>query len=146
MMDYMNHALGIGADILKSSIITTFASWSGQPTQDLELSKLVGMKHVFAVFRAANNPSEQFKALLTYTANDPWPWQNQRLFFIASVDLSAQTRDAALKPYETAQYLDLVIVESEQSGWCVMRRVGKVITGGVKLKGGKEEGIQGALR
>ncbi|GAM37375.1 hypothetical protein TCE0_023r07248 [Talaromyces pinophilus] len=146
MMDYMNHALGIGADILKSSIITTFASWSGPPTQDLELSKLVGMKHVFAVFRAANNPNEQFKALLTYTANDPWPWQNQRLFFIASVDRSAQTRDAALKPYETAQYFDLVVVESEQSGWCVMRRVGKVITGGVRLKGGKEEGIQGVLR
>jgi hypothetical protein len=145
MMDYVNDALGIGADILKSSIITTFSQWSGPPTQDLELSKLVGMKHVFAVFQAANNPNEQFKALLTYTANDPWPWPGQRLLFIASVDLSAQTRDAVLKPHDAPQYLDLVVMESEQSGRCVMRRVGKVVTGGVRLRGGNEEGIQGVL-
>lgn len=146
VLDYMNHALGIGADILKSSIITTFAQWSGPPTQDLELSKLVGMKHVFAVFRQANNQSEQFKALLTYTENDPWPWSGQKLFFIASADLSAQTRDAALNPHDVPQYLDLVVVESEQSGWCIMKRVGKVVTGGVRLRGGKEEAIQGVLR
>jgi hypothetical protein len=145
MLDYMTSAFGIGADIFKSSIIATFASWSGPPTQDLELDKIVGMKHVFAAFHQANNKNEQFKALLTYTENDPWPWTNQRLFFIAAVDLRAQTRDAVLQRHETAQYLDLVVVESEQSGWCVMRRVGKVVTTGVRLKSGKEEAIQGVL-
>ena len=54
-------------------------------------------------------------------------------------------RDSALKIHETAQYLDLVVVESEQNGWFVMRRVGKVVTAGVMLKGGKEEAIQGVL-
>lgn len=33
MLDYMNYALGIGADILESSIITTFSTWSGAPTR-----------------------------------------------------------------------------------------------------------------
>lgn len=104
------------------------------------------MKHVYAVFRQANDPNEHFKTLLTYTANDPWPWRGQKLFFIASAYLSAQTRDVILNPHDTPQYLGLVIVESEQSGWCVMKQVGKVTTMGVRLRGGNEEAIQGLLR
>lgn len=71
---------------------------------------------------------------------------SQKLFFIASADLSAQTRDVILNPHDTPQYLDLVIVESEQSGRCVMKQVGNVITMGVRLRGENEEAIQGLLR
>ncbi|KAE8550260.1 hypothetical protein EYB25_006482 [Talaromyces marneffei] len=145
ILDYANYALGIGADIFKSSIITTFSSWSDPPTQYLELAKLVGMKFVFAAFHAVNNKDEVFRTLLTYTANDPWPWLNQKLLFIASADLSSQTRGAALRAYNNPQYFDLVVVESEQNGRYVMRRVGKVVAAGVQLKGGREEAIQGVL-
>ncbi|EED15940.1 hypothetical protein TSTA_010570 [Talaromyces stipitatus ATCC 10500] len=134
----LHYTLGIGADIFKSGIITTFSEWgSGPGAPYAELSALVAL--------ANGGKEEEYITLLTYVERDPWPWPNRRLFFIASADLSLQIRDSALQIHETAQYLDLVVVESEENGWFVMRRVGKAVTAGVKLRGEHKEGIQGVL-
>ena len=74
------------------------------------------MQFAYTIFKVTDTGKE-FKALLTFNPADPWPWTDQKIFFITSSDLSQQERNANLKTIENATYYDLVVVESEEREW-----------------------------
>ncbi|KAF2152195.1 hypothetical protein K461DRAFT_268178 [Myriangium duriaei CBS 260.36] len=130
-------------DVHRAFVITATARWSPDNTFTTRLCHLTDMTTGFARLRNTDN-GEMFKATITFSKSNPWPWSGKRLILLSSADLSNQRRDSALTYWENIQYFTIASIESILDGKYQMRRLGSVMTGGITIKG-ESEAISGTL-